>query len=322
MIFVTGGAGFIGSQLVLGLNRLGHQNILVVDDLTDGRKFKNLSHARIADYIDYEKFFKDIGCNKTFASSVKAIFHQGACTKTTEWNGRYMMANNYEYSKALLHYSLDHHSAFIYASSAAIYGSSNIFKENPENENPLNVYGYSKYLFDHYVRRQLPKANSPIVGLRYFNVYGPHEDFKGDMASIAWHLMHQLKETQEVKIFEGSDGYQPGEQKRDFIFVEDVIRVNTWFLQHPEKSGIYNCGTGKARPFNAIANTLLKLYGNGKIKYIPFPEKLKGFYQNFTQADITKLREAGYSHEFTSLEKGIEIYYKYFSDHIIKRSTK
>ena len=318
MIIVTGGAGFIGSQLILGLNRLGYQNILVVDDLTDGRKFKNLSCARIADYMDYKKFYNDICCNKTFAASVNAIFHQGACTKTTEWDGHYMMTNNYEYSKALLHYSLDHHIAFIYASSAAVYGLNHVFKEELKNENPLNVYGYSKCLFDQYVRSHLLKANSPIVGLRYFNVYGPHEDFKKEMASIAWHLMNQLKDSQEVKLFEGSDGYQSGEQKRDFIFVEDVVRVNTWFLTHPEKSGIYNCGTGKARSFNAMANILLKLYGKGKIKYIAFPEKLKGFYQSFTQADITKLRAAGYSHEFTPLEKGIEIYYKYFTETLKK----
>jgi ADP-L-glycero-D-manno-heptose 6-epimerase len=314
MIIITGGAGFIGSRLILGLNRLGYQDILVVDDLTDGRKFKNLTKARISDYIDYEKFLNIIESNKVAFPSIEAVFHQGACTKTTEWDGRYMMANNYDYSKKLLHYCLDHHVPFIYASSAAVYGANMTFKEKLENEKPLNVYGYSKYLFDQYVRRQLPKINSPVIGLRYFNVYGPHEDFKGGMASVVWHLMNQLKDTEEVRLFQGSDGYQPGEQKRDFIFVDDVVNVNLWFLKNPMKTGIYNCGTGKARSFNTIARTLLKLYGKGTLKYIPFPEHLKGYYQSFTQADISKLRDAGYSGSFISLEEGIKRYYEYFSD--------
>lgn len=313
MIIVTGGAGFIGSQLLLGLNRLGQTNILVVDDLTDGHKFKNLAHALIADYMDCATFLEYLHSNKTFATSIKAVFHQGACTKTTEWDGRFMMSNNYGYSKTLLNYCLNKHIPFIYASSAAVYGTSTTFKElDHKCEHPLNVYGYSKLLFDRYVSTLLPKAKSQIVGLRYFNVYGPNEHFKGSMASVVWHLMNQLQESNVVKLFSEYDGYKSGEQKRDFIFVKDVVNVNTWCLDNPMHSGIYNCGTGKARTFNDIAHILLKLRGNGKLEYIPFPHHLKGHYQSYTEADITQLRQAGYSNLFTSLEKGIEAYYNYF----------
>src|SRR3989339_940996 len=265
MIIITGAAGFIGSNLLKGLNENNHTDIIAVDDLTDGKKFLHLSQARIADYLDYEDFLEMILSDEHFEEPIEAVFHQGACSATTEWNGRYMMANNYEYSKTLLHYCLEHEIPFIYASSAAVYGGSDVFKEELNYEKPLNVYGYSKYLFDQHVRRVLPKANSQIAGLRYFNVYGPHEDCKGSMASVAWHLMNQLKENGVVKLFKGYDGYGDGEQKRDFVFVEDAVKVNLWFFKNPKQSGIFNCGTGEAREFNVIAKTLLKLHGKGKL---------------------------------------------------------
>jgi ADP-L-glycero-D-manno-heptose 6-epimerase len=322
MIIVTGGAGFIGSQLLLQLNKLGYEDILVVDDLTDGRKFKNLSHAATTDYLDYEKFLTYIQQEKTFSDTIEGVFHQGACSNTTEWNGRYMMENNYEYSKTLLSYCLKYHIPMIYASSASVYGTHAACKESKKYEHPLNIYGYSKLLFDRYVEKLLPTIDSQVVGLRYFNVYGPHEDFKESMASVVWHLMNQLTSSAEIKLFDAYGGYAPGEQKRDFVFVKDIVDVNAWFLEHPNLSGIYNCGTGQASTFNSLAHTLLKLHGKGELKYIPFPEHLKGHYQSFTQADLTKLRHAGYSNNFTSLQDGIAKYYDYFLESLLCHQKK
>jgi len=313
MIVVTGAAGFIGSRLVKGLNQQGHKNILAVDELSDGKKFFNLSDCEIADYQDIDDFLENIQ-NDQFAETIDVIFHQGACSTTTEWNGRYMMKNNYEYSKKLLHYCLARNIPFIYASSAAVYGNNLEFAEIRANENPINVYAYSKWQFDQYVRNlwpQIEKMHAQVVGLRYFNVYGPHEQHKGGMASVAFHLMNQIEQTGLVKLFEGTDGYAHGEQVRDFVFIDDVVKVNCWFYKNREKSGIFNVGTGEARPFNAIAKTILNLYGEGKLEYVPFPEKLKGAYQSYTQADIRKLRAAGYNEPFTSLEEGVTKYFEY-----------
>ena len=309
MIIVTGAAGFIGSHLVKGLNAMGCADILAVDDLTDGRKFKNLAALSLIDYQDYEDFLQQVlsGSSSIHRKKIDAIFHEGACSVTTEWNGRYMMRNNYEYSKQLLHFSAQHKIPFIYASSAAVYGGSQTFTETSHAEMPLNVYGYSKWLFDQYMLQQ--RITSQVVGLRYFNVYGPHEQHKGPMASVAFHFMNQLKETGVVKLFAGYDGYADGEQLRDFIYVEDIVKVNLWFLKHREQSGIFNVGTGKARTFNDIARILIALHGAGTIQYIPFPETLKSAYQSFTEAEITKLRNAGYHEDFYSLEEGLRRYF-------------
>jgi ADP-L-glycero-D-manno-heptose 6-epimerase len=318
MIIVTGGAGFIGSNIIKGLNAIGRTDILVVDDLTDGTKFRNLAVSKFYDYLDYEDFLNKIVADKSLAKSVDAIFHQGACSVTTEWNGRYMMRNNYEYTKQLLHYCAKHRIPLIYASSAAVYGGNQIFKETSLNEVPLNVYGYSKWQFDLYLLQHLAKIQSPVFGLRYFNVYGPHEQHKSSMASVAFHFMNQLRATGVVKLFEGNDGYANGEQLRDFIYVDDVVKVNLWLLEHARsgrkfKSGIYNVGTGQARSFNDVAKILIAANGSGKIEYIPFPEKLKGAYQSFTQADIAKLREAGYTAAFHSLEQGLQNYFAWMN---------
>lgn len=308
MIIVTGGAGFIGSNIVRGLNARGFKDILVVDDLTDGTKFANLADLQIMDYIDKEFFLEKIKNQENFHEKIKAIFHEGACSTTTEWNGRFMMENNYEYSKTLLHYCLERGIPFLYASSAAVYGDGKIFKETQEFEKPLNVYGYSKFLFDQYVRRYLPQANSQIVGFRYFNVYGPREQHKGSMASVAFHHHHQILKEGQVKLFEGCDGYGNGQQRRDFVYVGDVVEVNLWFMDHPEKSGIFNLGTGRSQTFNEVANAVIAWHQRGKIDYIPFPEHLKGRYQSFTQADIVKLREAGYDQPFKTVEEGVKAY--------------
>lgn len=312
MIVVTGAAGFIGSNIIQGLNKRGITNILAVDDLTDGRKFKNLVVCNYADYMDYDDFLTQIKAKSFFAEPLEAIFHEGACSATTEWNGRYMMKNNYECSKQLLHYCLDHQIPFLYASSAAVYGKTEVFNDQDWDQQPLNVYGYSKWKFDQYVRPYLALAESQIVGLRYFNVYGPHEQHKGSMASVAFHLMNQLQDTGVVKLFEGSHGVEAGEQQRDFVFVDDVVAVNLWFFDHANKRGVFNLGTGEARSFNAIAHTLLTLNGSGRLEYVPFPEHLKDAYQAYTKANISSLREAGYSADFTSLEEGVGAYFRWY----------
>lgn len=308
MIVVTGGAGFIGSNIVKGLNERGQDDILVVDDLTDGTKYKNIVDCAIRDYLDKDEFLLQIQNNAAFDKPITAIFHEGACSTTTEWDGRFMMRNNYEYSKTLLHYALRHQIPFIYASSAAIYGAGQVFKESPEYEAPLNVYGYSKLQFDNYVRRLFPNIQSQVVGLRYFNVYGPREQHKGSMASVAFHCDQQLLKQGSVKLFEGSDGYGNGEQRRDFIYVGDVVKVNLWLLDNANCKGIFNVGTGRSEPFNAIAQAVLAWHKRGDLTYIPFPDHLKGHYQSFTEADITNLRALGYDGEFKDVATGVKEY--------------
>lgn len=307
MIIVTGGAGFIGSNIVKSLNDEGYEDILVVDDLTDGTKFVNLVDLKIADYIDKEEFIARIISGEEFGP-IEAIFHEGACSATTEWDGKYMMENNYEYSKELLHYCLEREIPFLYASSAATYGKTETFVEDPSCEGPLNVYGYSKLQFDNYVRRLWPSIKSQVVGFRYFNVYGPREQHKGSMASVAFHLNTQLNKGENPKLFEGIDGYSNGGQLRDFVYVGDVCKVNLWFFKHPDQSGIFNLGTGRAEPFQAVAEAVVKFHQKGQIEYIPFPDHLRGRYQSFTQANIDKLRGAGYDGEFKTVAEGVGEY--------------
>jgi ADP-L-glycero-D-manno-heptose 6-epimerase len=308
MHIVTGGAGFIGSNLVSALAKRGHDDIIVVDDLSDGHKFVNISDLPIADYLDKDEFLERLQSDTVFARDVKAILHQGACSETTEWDGRYMMQNNYAYSQRLLHHCLDHGTPYIYASSAAVYGPSETFVEEPPYEKPLNVYGYSKLQFDRYVRRVAADPGSQVVGLRYFNVYGPREQHKGSMASVAWHFNNQVRDSGEARLFEGSGGYGHGEQLRDFVYVDDVCDVNLWFLDHPEVSGIYNTGTGKAQSFNDVANAVIAWHGRGEIRYIPFPDHLKGAYQSYTQADLGHLRASGCDVKFRPVEEGVRAY--------------
>jgi ADP-L-glycero-D-manno-heptose 6-epimerase len=305
---VTGGAGFIGSNLVQALLDRGQDDIIVVDDLADGHKFVNIADLPIADYIDKDDFLDRLASDSGFAKSLDAIFHQGACSATTEWDGRYMMKNNYTYSQVLLRHCLDRKTPYIYASSAAVYGGSKQFVEDPLFENPLNVYGYSKLQFDRYVRRVAHSTDSQVVGLRYFNVYGPREQHKGSMASVAFHFNNQVLEGGEARLFEGSDGYGDGEQLRDFVYVDDVCDVNLWFLDNPDASGIYNAGTGRSQSFNDVANAVIAWHGKGKIRYIPFPDHLKGAYQSYTQADLTQLRGCGCDVEFRSVEEGVPAY--------------
>lgn len=313
MIVVTGGAGFIGSNVVSELNKRGHDDILAVDNLSNGVKYKNLAACRIADYLDKSAFLDGLRVGALQPSDIEAVFHQGACSTTTEWDGRYMMENNYQYTKTLFHYCQQHKIPFIYASSAAVYGGSGVFKEQSDCEAPLNVYGYSKLQFDRYLRRFLTDLRAPVVGLRYFNVYGPYEQHKGGMASVAFHLHRQLQDGDAVRLFEGCDGYADGEQRRDFVYVGDIAELNLWFLDHPEVSGIFNAGTGRSQTFNDVARAVIAYHGRGEIQYIPFPEHLKGCYQSFTEADLGALRTAGCTHRFKSVEEGVLQYMQWLN---------
>ena len=308
MIVITGGAGFIGSNLIRALNQRGERNILLVDHLVNGQKMHNIADLDIADYMDKSEFMEKIGLAHFF-DGVRAVFHQGACSSTTEWDGQYVMMNNYDYSKRLLHWCVARNVAFMYASSASVYGDGKQgFRVERSCEHPINMYAYSKFQFDQYVRPLFAKTKSPIVGFRYFNVYGPREQHKGSMSSTAFHFNRQVIEQKKAKLFEGCDGMANGEQRRDFVHVDDVVDVNLWFLDHPEQRGIYNVGTGKAETFNAVAQAVTDWHKEGEIEYIPFPEHLKGSYQSYTQADISGLRGAGYGKEFLTVKQGVARY--------------
>ncbi|GGD68422.1 ADP-glyceromanno-heptose 6-epimerase [Caballeronia grimmiae] len=321
---VTGAAGFIGSNIVKALNERGENRVIAVDNLTRADKFKNLVDCEIDDYLDKTEFVERF--RRGDFGRVRAVFHEGACSDTMETDGRYMMDNNFRYSRDVMDICLEQGAQFLYASSAATYGGSSRFVEEREVEKPLNVYGYSKFLFDQVVRQVLPKAGSQIVGFRYFNVYGPRETHKGRMASVAFHNFNQFRSEGKVKLFGEYNGYGAGEQTRDFVSVEDVVKVNLHFLDHPEKSGIFNLGTGRAQPFNDIASTvvnslrsmngeaplsLAELVQRGLIEYIPFPDALRGKYQCFTQADQTRLRAAGYDAPFLTVQEGVDRYVRW-----------
>ncbi|MDP2170186.1 MAG: ADP-glyceromanno-heptose 6-epimerase [Rhodocyclaceae bacterium] len=328
---VTGASGFIGANIVKALNARGIDNVIAVDNLKKADKFKNLVDCEIADYLDKHEFI-DLVLGGHFDGAVEAIFHEGACSDTMETDGHYMMENNYRYSLDLLDFCLDHEVPFLYASSASVYGGGRIFQESREHEGPLNVYGYSKFLFDQIVRRRIgpnaSRTDSQVVGFRYFNVYGPREQHKGRMASVAFHHFNQYRATGKVKLFEGCDGYANGAQSRDFVYVDDVVKVNLYFLDHPRKSGIFNLGTGRAQPFNDIATStvnacrtlegklklsLQEMIEQGIIEYVDFPEALKGKYQSFTQADISALRAVGYDDAFATVEQGVMNYVEHLS---------
>lgn len=321
MIIVTGAAGFIGSNLVRGLNRMGRTHILVVDDLVEGDKFINMVDLQIADYMDKDDFRIRLAQNRL--PKIEAILHQGACSDTTERNGRYMMDNNYRVTLELFEFAQKHKIPMLYASSAAVYGAGPEYVEDLRFESPLNVYGYSKFLFDQVLRSRLDTLTAPVVGLRYFNVYGPGEQHKGRMASVAFHNMNQFRAEGHVRLFGGWDGYEAGGQMRDFIHVDDVVSVNLFFLERPDISGVFNCGTGRAQPFNDVAssvvNTLRRAQGEaelplpelvaqGLLRYVDFPEDLKGRYQSHTQADLSRLRSVGYDKPFLTVQEGVTSY--------------
>jgi len=319
MIIVTGGAGFIGSNIVRGLNQRGLNNILVVDDLSDGNKVLNIENCDIQDYMDMHEFLKRIQQGMEF-DGMSAIYHQGACSDTMEVDGRFIMETNYDYSKSLFHYCGQHGIPFIYASSASVYGGGGVFKEDANHEQALNAYAYSKLQFDRYVRRNRAVSEAQVVGLRYFNVYGYGEQHKGRMASVAFHFFNQYQQQGYVNLFSGSDGYEDGQQLRDFVWVKDVVDVNLHFLEHPEVSGIFNVGTGRAQSFNDVATVTLNTVegverttaewvADGKLRYIEFPPALVGKYQSYTKADLTNLTITGdFNKTFATVEEGVKGY--------------
>lgn len=331
-IIVTGAAGFIGSNIVKALNERGITDIVAVDNLTRGEKFKNLAECEIAHYLDKHEFIRQVREHILPYDEIEAVFHDGACSDTMEHNGLYMMDNNYQYSLDLLDWCQDEQIPYLYASSAAVYGKGEVFREERELEKPLNVYGYSKFLFDQVVRRRMAEGlTAQVVGFRYFNVYGQQEQHKGRMASVAFHHFNQYREQGFVNLFGANDGYGDGEQTRDFVSVEDVVKVNLYFFDHPNQSGIFNLGTGRGQQFNDLAAatvnacraaegkpelSLAELVAEGLIRYIPFPDALNGKYQSFTQADITQLRQAGYEDAFFDVKTGVSRYVAWMLKHL------
>ena len=333
-IVVTGAAGFIGSNLIRGLNNRGLSDIIAVDDLTQGDKFRNLADLQIADYVDADVFYNAFEAD--VYGKVEAIFHEGACSDTMESNGKYMMQNNYATSVQLYQSCQKRGARLLYASSAATYGGSDTFREAPAFEHPLNVYGYSKLLFDQRMRREcgasferaLAGLTRQVIGFRYFNVYGPHEQHKGRMASVAFHQFNQFRADGKVRLFGEYGGYAAGAQMRDFVFIDDVVAVNLWFFDHPEISGIFNLGTGRAQPFNDVASsvvnalrqssgqaplTLAALVSEGLLEYIPFPDALRGKYQCYPQADLGALRATGCDHDFADVQTGVARYVQWLA---------
>jgi len=333
-IVVTGAAGFIGANIIQGLNARGLTDIIAVDDLTQGDKFRNLATLQIADYVDADVFYDE------FASGgygqVEAVFHEGACSDTMESNGKYMMQNNFATSVHLFHACQKRGARLLYASSAATYGGSDTFREDPAFERPLNVYGYSKLLFDQRMRREcgldfqraMAGKTMQVVGFRYFNVYGPHEQHKARMASVAFHQFNQCRAEGKVKLFGEYGGYPAGSQMRDFVYIDDVVAVNLWFFDHPSVSGIFNLGTGRAQPFNDVASAVVntfrqldqqphlsleELSAQGLIEYVPFPDALRGKYQCYTQADLTALRATGCQHAFADVQSGVAQYVQWLA---------
>lgn len=313
MIIVTGGIGFIGSNLVRHLNKRGYEDIVVFDDLEDGQKLRNIFDLKISDIFHFNELCKFV--EKIPGKQIDCIFHLGACSDTTEWNGKYLIENNFHFSKKILELSLLKNVQFIYASSASVYGLNKTSEISPENEKPINGYAYSKLLFDQHVRRLLNSGNvdTQIVGLRYFNVYGPNEHHKEKMASVIYHFYRQVLSAGEFSIFGSYNNVESGEHSRDFVYVDDVTEANIWFLENPTISGIFNLGTGKSFTYNQLGDFLIKWFERNKKFspkriYIDFPESLKGCYQDFTRADLSTLRREGFHQKFLSLEAGMNKY--------------
>ena len=314
MIVITGGAGFIGSNLASNLDK--DFELLIVDELDkQTSKFRNISDIKYLDCIDKVAFLNLlINDDKKYSDDIQMIFHLGACSKTTEKDRNYVMETNFEYSKKLLHFCANNDIPLVYASSASVYGDGKVFKEDPHNESSMNYYAESKLLFDNYYRDHITKIKSQVSGLRYFNVYGPREGHKDGMFSVMYSFYNQLEKYNQIKLFKGSHGYDDGEQRRDFIHVEDTVKVKIWLMQN-KVSGIFNVGTGKSRSFNDVAKNMISVLEKGHLEYIDFPDGLKEQYQAYTQADMSNLINSGYEDDFLSLEEGVDKYVRWLESH-------
>lgn len=310
-ILVTGGAGFLGSALVWELNRRGLENILIADFLGDGEKWKNLAPLRFVDYLEADTLLELVKDSSPRLSDVRAIFHLGACSSTTEIDAAYLIQNNYEYSKALAHFALESGRRFIYASSAATYGA----RETGLSENlplsrlrPLNIYGYSKHLFDCYAERT--NMFDRITGIKYFNVYGPNENHKGDMRSVVNKAFHQIRKTGRVSLFKSyRSDYPDGAQRRDFLYVKDAVAATVFLAEQVEGGGLFNVGSGEAHTWLELAHAIFSAMGlEARVDFIDMPEQLRGRYQYFTRADIAKLRATGFTQPMTPLRAGVRDY--------------
>ena len=321
MIVITGGSGLIGSNLLKKLNKENINNIIIVDDLSDGKKFINIKDNKFADYMDKDDFILSV-MDKKFLKNITAIYHLGACTNTKEWNGKFLLKNNFEYSKIIFENCIESKTPFFYASSASVYGTGKQgFREEPQCENPINMYAFSKLIFDNYIRRNLTRCKFPVVGLRYFNVFGMGEFHKNDMGSVILKFYKEILELGKCRLFKESDGFKKGEQKRDYISATDCAEANYLLLEKPPQNGIYNFGTGKAKSFNEIAKTVLDWFlekdsKKAKIEYIDFPADLIGSYQSFTEADMSKFNSEFLN--FTPIETQTAIYD--YLDEIRKKS--
>ncbi len=311
MIIITGGAGFIGSALIAALNARGIDNILVVDELGCDEKWKNLRNLSFADYVEKGDFL-EMAVENRISGPVEAVLHMGACSSTTETDASFLLRNNYEYTKLLAQWAVEAEVRFIYASSAATYGDGLLgFSDDEEKIDqlrPMNMYGYSKQLFDLWARRC--GLGKKIAGLKYFNVFGPNEYHKADMRSFVLKAFEQINAGGKVRLFKScKDKYKDGEQLRDFIYIKDAVDMTLFFLDNPKIAGLYNIGTGQARTWNDLVTAVFTAMGKKpNIEYIDMPEALRDQYQYFTQADMTKLRKAGYKKRTTTLEDAIKDY--------------
>lgn len=315
MYVVTGGAGFIGSNIVRGLNDAGIEDIIIVDNIASTDKWMNIRNKKYIEYVHKSCFLEKLSSYK----GIEAIIHMGAQSSTTEKDFDYLWNNNFEYTKALWEYCAERQIRFIYASSAATYGDgSHGFDDEMDIDRllPLNGYGYSKQLFDLWVKQQAVRYPAQYVGLKFFNVYGPNEYFKGSMASMVFHGYHQIKDTGKIRLFKSYDSkYQDGGQLRDFVYVKDICSVVLWLIENPSVNGLFNVGTGQARSFRELAEaTFMSLELSPNIEYIDMPEHLKEKYQYYTKAEIQKIRKAGYDKEFYSLQEGVKDYMQCYLD--------
>jgi len=309
---VTGAAGFIGSNLVAALNARGDSDILAVDELGTDEKWKNLVGLDFQDYWEKDDFL--FALRNDSLGKVDTVFHLGANSSTTEKNASHLVENNYRFTRELCEWCMHHDVRFIYASSAATYGDGSLGYSDSDDVTPtlkpLNMYGYSKQMFDLWAMRH--GLFDRIAGLKYFNVYGPREDHKGDMRSVINKAYHQILETGEVRLFKSyKSEYNDGEQVRDFVYVKDAVAATLFFYERSDVGGLFNCGTGMARTWNDLVKSTFKAMGREpKITYIDMPEALRLKYQYRTEADMIKLRDAGYEEPFTSLEDGVADYVK------------